>query len=260
MGRNIDGIREEDSPSSLNMMIREEQDYRNPDESNLNMLGNTAKINTKKEVGSQSYKEDQRKPKVDRLQYGKNFVGKVAKTERKESVDGRLVKKGFGKKNGFGANRSSLKSSQRNKPPVIKSINEVREIIAHRHGKHGNKSIDTSNRYDKKYFSTESVGPIKSTAITEEEISSNVSLERENNEKLNMTFREVENESEEKVASGKALEDVSPNHLETAQGKVKMNSGSKRGIGLETQLETNIHDGNIALSQEAEELEWMRDE
>lgn len=53
------------------------------------------------------------------------------------------------------------------------------------------------------------MGPVKSTAITEEEISSNVSLERENNEKLNLTFREVENESEEKVASGKALEDVS---------------------------------------------------
>ena len=92
---------------------------------------------------------------------------------------------------------------------MIKSINEAREIIAHRHGKHGNKSTDTLNRYDKKYFSAESVGPVKSTAITEEEISSNVSLERENNEKLNLTFKEVENESEEKVASGKALEDVS---------------------------------------------------
>lgn len=117
MGRNIDGIREEDSPSSLNMMIREAQDYRNPDESNLNTLGNTTKINTKKEVGSQRYREDQRKPKVDTLQYGQNSAGKVAKTERKESVDGRSVKKGFGKKNGFGANKSSLKSSQRNKPP-----------------------------------------------------------------------------------------------------------------------------------------------
>ena len=163
-------------------------------------------------------------------------------------MDGRSVKKGFGKKNGFGANKSSLKSSQRNKPPVIKSINEAREIIAHRHGKHGNKSTDTSNRYDKKYFSTESVDPVKSTAITEEEISSNVSLERENNEKINLTFREVENESEEKVASRKALEYVSPKHLETTQGKVKMNSGSKRGTGLETRLETDIHDGNIALS------------
>ena len=260
MGRNTDGIREEDSPSSLNLMIREAQDYRNPDESNLNTLGNIAKINTKKEVGSQRYREDQRKPKVDTLQYGQNSAGKVAKTERKESVDGRSVKKGFGKKNGFGANRFPLKSSQRNKPPVIKSINEAREIIAHRHGKHGNKSTDTSNGYDKNYFSAESMGPVKSTAITEEEISSNESLKRENNEKLNLTFREVENESEEKVASGKALEDVSPKHLETAQGKVKMNSGNKRGTGLETRLETDIHDGNIALSQEAEELEWMRDE
>lgn len=58
MGRNTDGIKEEDSPSSLNMMIREARDYRNLDESNLNTLGNTAKINTKKEVGSQRYRED----------------------------------------------------------------------------------------------------------------------------------------------------------------------------------------------------------
>lgn len=292
MGRNTDGIR--GSPSNLNLTIRETHDYRNTDESNLNTLGNGAKINTKKEVinhlqsallfqqtglkkfsqgtvgnDSTHFREDQnsdttlretRKPKVDTLQYGQSSTEKAAGNEMKESVDGRRVKKGLGKKIGFGANRSSLKSSKRIKPRVIKSLNEAREIIAHRRGKHGDTSSDTSNPYDKKYISAESVDTIKSTAITEEEIRSDIRVERESNDKLKPTFREAENESEEKVTSGKALEDVSSKHLETAQGKAKMDGANKRGTGLETRLEIDIQDGNNALSQEAEELEWMRDE
>jgi hypothetical protein len=295
MGRITDGIRgDEDSPSNLNMMITEAHDYRNPDESNLNSLGNSGKINTKKEVNnhlqstllfrqaglkkfsqgtvgnaSSHFREDQNsdttsketgKPELDTLQYGQSSTEKAAENERKESLDGRRVKKGLGKKNGFGANRSSLKSSQRIKPRVIKSVKEAREIIAHRRGKHGDKSRDTSNPHDKKYFSAESVDTIKSTAITKEEISSNVRVDSESNEKLKLTFKEAENESEEKVASAKALEDVSLKHLETAQGKANMDSENKRGTGSETRSETNVQDGNNSLSPEAEELEWMRDE
>lgn len=295
MGRNADGISgKEDSPSTLNMMITEAHDYRDPDKSKLNTQGNNAKLKITKEVnnhlqstflfrqaglkkfshgtvgnGSSHFREDQNsdttlketgKPELETLQYGQSSTEKAAENERKESVDGRGVKKGLSEKKGFGANKSSLKSSQRIKPRVIKSVNEAREVIAHRRDKHGDKSRDTSNPYDKKYSSAESVDTIKGTGTTEEEISSNVRVERASNEKLKLTFRETENESEEKVAITNDLEYVSPKHLETAQDKAMMDSGNKKGTGLETRPETDLQDGNNALAQEAEELEWMRDE
>lgn len=295
IGRNADGISgKEDYPSTLNMMITEAHDYRDREESKLNTQGKNAKLNITKEVnnhlqstllfrqaglkkfshrnvgnGSSHFREDQNsdttlketgKPELDTLQYGQSSTEKAAENERKESVDGRRVKKGLSEKKGFGANRSSLKSSQRIKPRVIKSVNEAREVIARRRDKHGDKSRDTSNPYDKKYSSAESVDTIKGTGTTKEEISYNVRVERASNEKLKLTFRETENESEEQVAITNALESVSPKHLETAQDKAMMDSGNKKGTGLETRLETDIQDGNNALAQEAEELEWMTDE
>eukprot|EP01018_Ginkgo_biloba_P035635 Gb_15616 [translate_table: standard] len=233
----------------------------------------------------------------DVFQDGQNPTGGAAESARKEAMHGGQERKPFDQKDGAHSKRVagfSSKVLRRVKPRLTTSPKEARRVSASKHGKTADSRSDekesalkgtdrrllvddhdekqkvmvkdfnvTLNPRKKVSITVDSLVANKNTALNKK-VSSKRSTVVDKYERLRPSVRKTENESEAKVAAGKALENMSyPNSqtpLESAVDKVKMDHKNESGAGLQIEPQNVAHDGNNALAQEAEEFEWMRDE
>ncbi|KAH9298896.1 hypothetical protein KI387_030578, partial [Taxus chinensis] len=217
-------------------------------------------VNCREEGDKNGKSEKTQTPKVNVLQDGQSSAERAVHNASKETINVTHAEKGLRKRKKINEKRVSVKGSHRIKPQVIAGAKEAREISVSEHGKHGNKSTDASNLSNKNTSLVKPVSTKQKSAMTKEELSSQLRIESKRYKKLKPVVRKVENVFEEKIGRRKALESGLENTLETAESKVKLDLGNMRDRVLQIEPTNGVPQGNDVLSQEAEELEWMRDE